>query len=222
MYRPCRFKRAREIFGGRAHIEKAKGNDLENQVYCSKGGQIWEHGRPSAQGTRSDLETVVSHIEGGESDLKNVALLCPVAFIKYFKGIREYIRIRHAAMDRDFPTECYYIWGPPGSGKSRTALQQAKEAGGTIYYKPRGDWWDGYEQHDNVIIDDFYGWIKYDEMLKICDRYPYRVPVKFGFEIFNTKRIYITSNSSIETAYRFPGYDCTALKRRMKKIVYME
>lgn len=108
-----------------------------------------------------------------------------------------------------------YFYGEPGSGKSRRALAEATAAGGGIYYKPRGEWWDGYEQQENIIIDDFYGWIKYDEMLKICDRYPYRVPVKFGFEIFNSKRIWITSNSPIDTVYRFIAYDSTAFRRRI-------
>lgn len=218
LHKPRRFRRVREIFGGRAHIEKAKGTDLENQAYCSKGSDIWTSGQPCTQGNRTDLQEVVSLIEGGERDFKAVALQCPTAFIKYFKGIREYLRIYHPITERDFATECYYLWGPPGSGKSRRALQEAQNHGGAIYYKPRGDWWDGYEQQPNVIIDDFYGWIKYDEMLKICDRYPYRVPVKFGFEVFNSKRIWITSNSPLEVAYRFPGYDCKALKRRMTKI----
>lgn len=42
---------------------------------------------------------------------------------------------------------------------------------GEIYYKPRGELWDGYHQQPSVIIDDFYGWLKYDELLKISDRY---------------------------------------------------
>lgn len=216
-----RFGRAREILLGRAHIEKAKGSDLENENYCSKSGEVWIHGQPCSQGTRTDLEKVVHLIEGGERNIQKLAVQCPIAYIKYYKGIGAFLRMRAPAMPRSFKTECYYLWGPPGSGKSRTANEEAMSRG-TVYYKPRGEWWDGYEQQDSVIIDDFYGWIKYDEMLKICDRYPYQVPVKFGFEIFNSKYIYITSNVSIEECYRFIAYDPAALKRRMTKIVYME
>ena len=120
--------------------------------------------------------------------------------------------------ERDFKTEVRFYYGRPGSGKSRRAQQEAQATGGRIYYKPRGDWWDGYKQHECVIIDDFYGWIKYDDLLKICDRYPYQVPVKGSFEQFTSKYIWITSNVGLESIYRFIGYDCTAIKRRCEII----
>ena len=81
----------------------------------------------------------------------------------------------------------------PDRARVEERSQKAKATGGRIYYKPRGDWWDGYKQHECVIIDDFYGWIKYDDLLKICDRYPYQVPVKGSFEQFTSKYIWITS-----------------------------
>lgn len=212
----------REIFQGRAHIEKAKGNDIQNQEYCSKGDNIWTHGQPTSQGNRSDLEKVVSLIEGGERNIKAVALQCPTAFIKYAKGIREYIRTCFEPPIRTWKTVVHYYWGPPGSGKSRRALEEATENGGGIYYKPRGEWWDGYNGQANVIIDDFYGWIKYDDMLKICDRYPYQVPIKFGYENFLSKYIYITSNVDVDKVYRFLGYDSTAMRRRIDVYTLIE
>lgn len=59
-------------------------------------------------------------------------------------------------------------------GTSRRASEEAK-TNELIYYKPRGTWWDGYYQQPNIILDDFNGWIPYDELFKILDRYPYRV-----------------------------------------------
>ncbi|UJO02085.1 Rep [Tadarida brasiliensis associated cyclovirus 1] len=202
-------------FWGRAHIEKAKGNDQQNQKYCAKDNDFWSHGEPAAQGNRSDLEAVVSLIEGGERSIKAVAIQCPTAFIKFAKGIREYIRTAYKPDIREWKTKVHFYWGPPGTGKSRRALEEAKTYGGEIYYKPRGEWWDGYCGQENVIIDDFYGWIKYDELLKICDRYPYQVPVKFGYEYFISKRIWITSNVDVDRIYRFIGYDSTAIRRRI-------
>jgi len=93
-------------------------------------------------------------------------------------------------------------------------------AGDDVYYKTRGDWWDGYKQHKAVIIDDFYGWLKYDELLKITDRYPYQVPIKGGFENFTSEHIYITSNIDVDRWYKFKEYDSAALKRRMTQYFY--
>ncbi|BAP81871.1 rolling circle replication initiator protein [Cyclovirus ZM01] len=221
LQRPKRFNSIRKIFGGRAHIERAKGSDIENQEYCSKGGDVWQCGSPSAQGTRTDLQKVVSVIEGGETCLKTLAIQFPVAYIKYFKGIEQYIRIAHGNPERDFKTQVFYFWGCTGTGKSRKAREESRLHGET-YYKPRGEWWDGYTGQPCVVIDDFYGWIKYDELLKICDRYPYRVPVKGGYENFVSKYIWITSERPLEEVYRFISYDCSSLRRRLNKEIHFE
>lgn len=217
--RPSRFRAIKSLLGERAHIERAKGNDHQNKVYCSKGGDVWEHGTPVGQGRRSDLQDVIKLVNGGTTSVKRIAEECPGAFIKYSRGIEKYIKLIHPIKERDFKTEVYFYWGPPGTGKSRRCLEEATNYGGGIYYKPRGEWWDGYEQQENVIIDDFYGWIKYDELLKICDRYPYRVPVKGGYEQFTTKRIWITSNSPLDKIYRFLGYNDEAIRRRCTNII---
>ncbi|ADD62479.1 replication-association protein [Cyclovirus TN18] len=221
LQRPKRFSSIRKLFKERAHIEKAKGSDLDNKTYCSKSGEVWMHGEPCSQGARNDLQEVVSVIEGGERNIKAVALQFPTTYIKYFKGIEQYIRICHSSAERDFATQVSFFWGPTGSGKSRRAYEEAKATGEPIYYKPRGEWWDGYCGHANVIIDDFYGWLKYDELLKICDRYPYRVPVKGGYENFVTKRIWITSEKPLEQIYRFIGYDCSSIRRRLNTELYI-
>ena len=115
LQRPKRFNSIRQIFRGRAHIERAKGSDIENQEYCSKGGDVWQCGTPCAQGTRTDLQKVVSVIEGGERDIKNLAIQFPCAYIKYWKGIEQYIRVAHGNPERDFKTEVFYFWGPTGT-----------------------------------------------------------------------------------------------------------
>lgn len=83
--------------------------------------------------------------------------------------------------------------GETGSGKSRTA---AAICGEDVYYKPHGKWWDGYDGQQSVIVDDFYGWMQYDEVLRVTDRYPHRVEVKGGFKEFTSKKIIFTSNKS--------------------------
>lgn len=218
---PKRFNAIKALFGSRIHLERAKGNDCQNQTYCSKSGNYIEFGVPHVQGRRSDLQEVIDLVKGGERNLENIAEKCPAQVIKFYKGIEKYISLVQPVPDRDFKTEFYFYWGPPGTGKSSRCLNEAKATGEAIYYKPRGEWWDGYKQQPNVVIDDFYGWIKYDDLLKITDRYPYRVPVKGGFEIFNTKRIWMTSNVSIEEIYRFVGYKPDALQRRITINCYM-
>jgi energy-coupling factor transporter ATP-binding protein EcfA2 len=120
--------------------------------------------------------------------------------------------------EREHKTHVIVIVGKPGVGKSRLAkliaggvggcsppelenIMTYVEAGGLgggsrldLYNKTRGKWWDGYMQQRTVIIDEFYGWLKYDELLRMCDRYGYRVPVKGGFTEFTSRNIIITAN----------------------------
>lgn len=168
------------------------------------------------------MESVVSAIQNGINTTTGIAELYPAAFIRYFRGINEYIKHVSPVVARSTKTELYVYWGPPGTGKSRRALEEARGIDPeSIYYKPRGLWWDGYKQQRCVIVDDFYGWIKYDELLKITDRYPYKVQVKGGFEEFTSTHIWITSNVDIDEWYRFIGYKTEAIERRITLKEYM-
>ncbi|UUG66199.1 replication associated protein [Calfel virus LSF17_cyc102] len=215
--KPKRFKSIKDGIGHRAHIEAARGSDRENRAYCSKGIDIFEHGEIPKQGSRSDLHRVVESIKKKASK-EYVAENHPIEYIKYGRGIDNYIKVIKSIKQRDFKTEVHFYWGPTGTGKSKKANEEANKIG-TVYHKPRGEWWDGYEQQDCVIMDDFYGWIPYDELLRLCDRYPYRVPVKGGYEIFNSKHIFITSNKPIDELYKFNNFSPDPLKRRIEDII---
>ena len=222
LQKPMRFSAIKQHLSDAIHIEKANGSDEQNQVYCRKAGTWFEQGTPCKQGRRSDLESVVSAIQNGINTTTGIAELYPAAFIRYFRGINEYIKHVSPVAPRSVKTELYVYWGPPGTGKSRRALEEARVIDPeSIYYKPRGLWWDGYKQQRCVIVDDFYGWIKYDELLKITDRYPYKVQVKGGFEEFTSTHIWITSNVDTDEWYRFVGYKTEAFERRITLKEYM-
>lgn len=110
----------------------------------------------------------------------------------------EWVRYRHAftayrllkTKKRDFKTEVIVIQGPTGTGKSKYCQDEFPEA----YWKTRDNWWDGYQQQDVVIIDEFYGWLQFDLLLRLCDRYPLDVEVKGGKVNFSSKKIVFTTN----------------------------
>nr|AXL64564.1 replication associated protein [Duck associated cyclovirus 1]AXL64566.1 replication associated protein [Duck associated cyclovirus 1] len=118
-------------------------------------------------------------------------------------------------------SEVLVFYGASGTGKSRRAAELCGSE--STYYKPRGKWWDGYANQDNVIIDDFYGWLSFDEFLRIADRYPCRVEVKGGFAEFTSKRIIITSNQAPSQWWRgewFKGEQLKALTRRLDVVCF--
>lgn len=170
------------------------------------------------QGKRNDLARAVSALEAGSS-LSDVARESPEVFVRYGRGLRDYVNVRGLVKSRDFKTHVIVLVGEPGSGKSRFA----NEYPGTKYWKPRGQWWDGYNGEDVVILDDFYGWVPYDELLRVCDRYPLKVPVKGAFVEFVSKTVIITSNKRPEEWYdkeKIP--DQSAMWRRFNEMWYCE
>lgn len=129
-------------------------------------------------------------------------------WLRYRQSFKAY-KALHCS-PRDFKTEVTVIQGPTGTGKSRYCMEEYPDA----YWKTRDLWWDGYEAHETVIIDEFYGWIPFDLLLRMLDRYPLQVEVKGGKVNFCPKRIILTTNKVPSTWYKEAYFP--ALARRVE------
>lgn len=118
-------------------------------------------------------------------------------FVQHYRTLRA-IRSDYArpvAMVR----QCFVFWGPTRTGKSRRAWD---EAGMDAYPKaPTTKWWDGYQAHKNVVIDEFrgnnyltLGEISITHLLRWVDRYPVLVEVKGGTVPLVAEKLWLTSN----------------------------
>lgn len=117
-------------------------------------------------------------------------------WVKYHKAFQHYALL--SSQPRITKTEICVIQGPTGSGKSHYCREYDSEA----YWKPRSNWWDGYTNQSTVIIDEFYGWLPYDLLLRLGDQYPLQVEVKGGSVNFNSKKLFITTNKHPSTWYK--------------------
>lgn len=191
----CHFKARKRLTAlkkifPRAHWEKARGSDKDNEAYCSKEGDvILTLGIPQVTNRTSDYSAAVAAVAAG-SQLREVAREYPEVFVRHGRGL-QHLAMLIGHKSRDFKTHVIVLTGPPGCGKSR----YANELPGSKFYKMKGDWWDGYDHEDIVIIDDFYGWLPFCEMLRLMDRYPHKVPVKGAYVEFTSKTLVITSNT---------------------------
>lgn len=201
----------------RAHLEVAKGLPQQNIDYCSKDQRWHVHGsEPVKQGSRTDLDDVKKSIDSGATYADLVESHFGAA-VRYQRSLQNIIELRRK--ERDLPPTVYVYWGDTGLGKSRKAHEEYPNA----YWKSYGDWWDGYAGHEAVIIDEFYGWIKFDFLLRLLDRYPLQVPVKGGFRKFVATTIIFTSNKP--WAEWYPGIapvHVRALERRITKVVHFK
>ena len=108
-------------------------------------------------------------------------------------------------------------WGDSGTGKTRKAIE---DSGSDFFILDQGErvWFDGYDGEKTLIVDDYYGWIKYGMLLRILDGHPYRAEIKGGFRWALWTRVIITSNKKPEDWYQ-QGLT-PALKRRITKVVH--
>lgn len=122
--------------------------------------------------------------------------------------------------DLEGPLINEWIYGDPGTGKSRDARKNYPGA----FCKNINKWWDGYNHEETVIIDDWgpeHYMLSY--YLKIwADRYAFNGEVKGSSIRIRPKRIVITSNYTIEECFEKSGQECIqALRRRFKVTHYI-
>lgn len=203
----------------RAHFEIARGTRDQARDYCRKSDTRvagpFEYGewKNGGQGSRSDLNAVKELIDNGAGE-QEIAESNFSTWCRNYRAFREYKRIKTEA--RNWETSVTVYWGEPGTGKSRKAMEENPGA----YWKPKGNWWDGYEQQEVVVIDEFYGWLPYDFILRLCDRYPLNLEVKGGTVAFVGKSVIFTSNKHPDDWYQKENLDKRAFARRVTKLIH--
>lgn len=182
-----------QALGGRAWTAPAKGSPDQCRAYCKKEGSFHEYGTITCgeQGKRSDLLAIKKILDDGGS-LLDVAQANFSDFVRYQRGFERYLELLDGR--RNGVTSVYILWGDSGTGKSRTAHAFLK--GAYCTYDDSLKWWCGYGGGNGreVIIDDFCGTAPFQTLLRLFDRYPYRVQTKGGSREFVAERIVITSN----------------------------
>jgi len=125
------------------------------------------------------------------------------SWVRHYRAFREYRLMKTPA--RNHEVEVIVLQGPTGTGKSKFAMDAYPDA----YWKQRSQWWDGYNKQETIVLDEFYGWIPYDLLLRLCDRYPLLLETKGGQVQCVAKRVVITTNSTPGSWYRnayFPAF----------------
>lgn len=198
----------------RAHIEVQKGSYSQAIEYCKKDGDFIERGDCPDQGSaggdanKRRFEDAFAAAARGEfeaipGDIK----------LRFWRTIKE-IRKDHMEVPADeADVTGVWIYGPPGCGKSHSARERFPGA----YLKMQNKWWDGYQEQEYVILDDFDS-KELGHHLKIwADRYAFLAETKGGALAIRPKKIVITSNyAPDDSKFGWDSEMVEAIKRRFK------
>jgi len=206
-------KSVRKLLAG-AHVEAAMGTAAQNKEYCSKGGEVTERGEIPRPGARTDLQIVKDIIVAGGT----VADVIPVA--SSYQSIKSAeVLLKYLEPERKWKPEVKWYFGKTGTGKTRAAFDEMENPYATM---PGSKWFDGYDGHENVIIDDLrVGQYSFQYLLRRLDRYPMRVETKGGTRQFRARKIIITCPFHPETFIEH-NEDIAQLTRRLSVIKLFE
>jgi len=196
----------------RAALIVARGDAHANQKYCSKQGEFIELGKPPKKGARSDI-TEIKEIIGKGGNMREV--IAQATSYQALKTGELLLKYQKAPERPDI--KVYWYHGDTGSGKTRTAI---KEAGEDYWMSSKNlKWWDNYDGEKKIIIDDFRrDFCTFHELLRITDRYPFKVETKGGFRALLAEEIWITCPLPPEELWQGHLEDLQQLLRRITKI----
>lgn len=197
------------------HWERRMGSVEQAIEYCKKEEEWKEWGTPPLSQAGNRERDRHSHIRdlAVSGDLNAIAEEYPADWLRSYSTLKR-IKKDHMALADELPDVCgVWIQGPSGCGKSRKARADYGQDG--FYYKLPNKWWDGYQQQNTVIIEDFgkeHHVLGYH--LKIwADRYAFLAEEKGGATSVRPARIVVTSQYRIADIW-MDDETVAALERR--------
>ena len=204
------------------HLEVSHGTPDENRKYCLKirpvdlvaNEKFEEYGECPQQGRRTDVETVREELKSGNGMRGVVRVATNLQQLKIAEAILKYEEPK-----RTWCPVVEWFYGGTGTGKSRAAHELFE--GKDFYRKTAnsGKWFEGYDAHEFVIIDDLdTSAFNYKCLLDLLDRYETRVETKGGSRQFLAKHIIITSSTHPKILFSYESAQGAELLRRITNI----
>lgn len=219
-----------------AHIEPRRGSVAQAVAYCSKeetrisgpyyfGDSIDVESR---QGHRSDLDRLREMVLDDGMSVDEILLSdASTTAARYTQYLRDLVQARDRKASKDFRhLEVVYLYGRPGVGKTRWAMQQYGDDVYRVsdYRHP----FDSYSGQKTLVLDEFDGSIPLGLLLNLLDGYQMELPARYSNRTARYERVIIISNAPLSTFYT-TTVDPTstpdrlrALYRRISKYYFMD
>lgn len=182
------------------HFEICKGTLYDNDVYCSKEGQLIEWGiKPMGNGLKRGLSQIKECIDNGQSFRKIQRQ--PELFadcIRYRRALKEYqndVRLDNM-YETGFKKKTVHVYiGEAGCFKSKNVRDQFP----MVYSMPdnKMQWAGSYDGQSAVLFDDvgIGSIMSVTDFLRYTDGYPIEAPTKGGFVPWTPEHVFFTSNT---------------------------
>lgn len=229
-----RLAQVEKLLGGHVHLEQARGRPDQAAAYCKKADSRlagpWEWGTaPDARGKKSPTALAVDAILARQP-LATVAIEHPMAWVRSHRGLQSLASMLAAPTPETQYKPCTttVLWGSTRTGKTKAAMTSLCKDGRLPFMLPMGGgfWFDGYQGQDTLVIDDFYGQIKFSDLLNVLDDQVHQYPIKGGFIYSAWTRVFITSNSHPDDWWKgsraeIPAASMAAMMARLTEITMM-
>ncbi len=222
----------KENISARAHWEPRMGTREEASLYCTKDDTRirgpWVIGEMSlGRGQRTDIVDFRDAIKSGKRK-RDLWEEHPIMMCKYRHMYGDYRSCFMPSRNKELVV-CLLV-GTTGTGKTRTIHEDWKDREEGYWTMPIGSssqWFDGYDRHERVLMDDFAGRMSkmpLTLLLWVLDIYPRYLPIKGGFTWWLPNYIAITSNYHPRKWYDWKQREESykALARRIDKVVLFD
>lgn len=215
------------------HFEIRRGTKQQAYEYCTKEetrvGEVFGNGKidlEEKQGKRTDLEALYEMIMLENKTPSQVILEYPRAgqHLNYIDRLykEKIFSIYRNKVRLELKENVFYIWGDPGSNKTRYVYDKygfENVYRVTDYRNP----FDEYQAEPVLVLDEFHSQLRIEQMLNILDIYPYKLPCRYSNKVACYTTVYIISNLSFDEQYidvqlKYPR-QFQALRRRISAIV---
>lgn len=197
-----------DIEGRHPNIEKIRNSPWKTVDYCKKEGNWIEYHPENAPRINYDCMTRTEKLkflrDNDPIELYDKDLISAEQAARIVKAKTFIDNNRRQRLCRTQPPIVLWFYGGTGTGKTRTAIELAEEAGKSYWISNDPDlkWFDGYNGQEYAIIDDFRRQgIKFSWMLRLLDRYPLLVQVKGGYVNWIPQVIIITCPVAVKECY---------------------